>query len=43
MRQGWQEVVAEESAKDADFARVAASYFAFHEAYRKWAEYGYLR
>ena len=43
MRQGWQEVVAEESAKDADFARVAESYFAFHEAYRKWAEYGYLR
>ncbi len=43
MRAGWEEVVVEESAKDADFARVAESYFAFHDAYRKWAELGYLR
>ncbi|MCY3857154.1 MAG: TRAP transporter substrate-binding protein [Rhodospirillales bacterium] len=43
MREGWKEVVAEESAKDADFARVAEAYFDFHERYRTWAEYGYLR
>ncbi len=43
MRKGWDEVVAEESAKNTDFARIAESYFSFHEDYKTWSEYGYLR
>jgi TRAP-type mannitol/chloroaromatic compound transport system substrate-binding protein len=39
---GWQEVVAEESAKNADFARVWESLSTFREDYKIWSEYGYL-
>ena len=39
----WQEVAAEESAKDADFKRVWESLSAFREDYKLWREYGYLR
>ena len=34
----WQEVVAEESAKDPFFKEIADSYFAFREVYRGWGE-----
>ncbi len=39
----WREVVAEESAKDADFARVWESLSAFRDDYGLWREYGYMR
>lgn len=39
----WMEVVAEQSAADADFARVYESYATFRENYRRWGELGYLR
>jgi TRAP-type mannitol/chloroaromatic compound transport system substrate-binding protein len=42
LRAGWEEVVAEESAKDADFARVWKELSAFREGYALWASYGYL-
>jgi TRAP-type mannitol/chloroaromatic compound transport system substrate-binding protein len=42
MRAGWEEVVAEESAKDEDFARVWESLRDFREGYALWASYGYL-
>lgn len=38
----WLEVVAEESANDADFARVWASLSTFRENYAQWRELGYL-
>jgi TRAP-type mannitol/chloroaromatic compound transport system substrate-binding protein len=38
----WQEVVAEESAKDPLFKRIHESFAAFHEAYAIWKEHGYL-
>ena len=43
LESAWQEVVAEESAKDADFARVWESLSAFREDYVLWREYGYMR
>ena len=39
----WQEVVAEEAAKDADFARVWESLRSFREGYALWSQYGYMR
>ncbi len=39
----WNEVAAEEAARDADFARVLASYTEFRENYSRWGELGYLR
>jgi TRAP-type mannitol/chloroaromatic compound transport system substrate-binding protein len=39
----WHEVAAEESAKDADFARVWQSLSAFRDDYKLWREYGYMR
>ncbi len=39
----WLEVVEEESAADADFARTYESYATFRENYRRWGELGYLR
>jgi len=38
----WNEVVAEEAAKDADFARVWASLSEFREKYKTWGDRGYL-
>ena len=43
LESAWQEVVAEEAAKDADFKRVWESLSAFREDYKVWREYGYLR
>ena len=39
----WDEVVAEEAAKDADFARAWASLTTFRESYATWKELGYLK
>ena len=39
----WLEVVAEESAEDADFKRVWESLSAFRETYQTWNSLGYLR
>lgn len=39
----WNEVIAEESAADPDFARVYESYATFRENYAIWGEMGYLR
>jgi TRAP-type mannitol/chloroaromatic compound transport system substrate-binding protein len=36
--EAWQEVVAEKSASDAGFKKIADSYFAFRETYRIWGE-----
>ena len=38
----WNEVVEEEAAKDADFARVWASLSEFREKYKTWGDRGYL-
>ena len=38
----WQEVVAEESAKDPLFKRIYESFSAFRQEYRIWKEHGYL-
>jgi TRAP-type mannitol/chloroaromatic compound transport system substrate-binding protein len=43
LEKAWQEVVAEESAKDADFARVWESLSAFRADYQLWRDYGYLQ
>ena len=42
-RTAWDEVVAEEAAKDADFARAWESLKAFRESYSTWKELGYLK
>lgn len=39
----WNEVAEEEAARDADFARVLASYRDFREKYAIWGNLGYLR
>ena len=39
----WNEVVAEESAKNANFKKVYASYSKFREEFRLWGENGYLK
>lgn len=38
----WQEVIVEESAKNADFKRVHDSFAAFREAHKDWRSLGYL-
>jgi TRAP-type mannitol/chloroaromatic compound transport system substrate-binding protein len=43
LESAWLEVVEEESANDADFARTYESYATFRENYRRWGELGYLR
>jgi len=43
LEEAWLEVVKEESAKDALFKKVADSYFAFREEYKKWGEAQYLK
>jgi TRAP-type mannitol/chloroaromatic compound transport system substrate-binding protein len=43
MRSAWEEVIAEESAKDADFKRVHESYADFRKKYAIWKEHGYLK
>ena len=41
-RTAWEQVVAEEVAADADFARVWQSLNSFRERYQRWRELGYL-
>jgi TRAP-type mannitol/chloroaromatic compound transport system substrate-binding protein len=43
MRTAWEEVIVEESAKDADFKRAHESYAAFRKQYAIWKEHGYLK
>lgn len=43
MKKAWDEVVTEESAKNADFKKVWDSYAAFRKDYRIWRELGYLK
>jgi TRAP-type mannitol/chloroaromatic compound transport system substrate-binding protein len=43
MRSAWEEVVAEESAKDPDFKRAHDSLAAFRKQYAIWKEHGYLK
>ena len=42
LKKAWDEVVTEEAANDADFARVWKSLSEFREGYKLWAAYGYL-
>lgn len=41
-RAKWDEVVAEESAKDPDFARIYGNLQAFRDGYKLWAEWAFL-
>jgi TRAP-type mannitol/chloroaromatic compound transport system substrate-binding protein len=43
MRSAWEEVIAEESAKDPDFKRAHESYSAFRKQYAIWKEVGYFK
>ena len=43
MRSAWEEVIAEESAKDPDFKRAHESYSDFRKKYAIWREHGYLK
>ena len=43
MRDKWEEVVKEESAKSENFKKVYASYAKFREDYSIWREHGYLK
>jgi TRAP-type mannitol/chloroaromatic compound transport system substrate-binding protein len=43
MKSAWEEVIAEESAKDPDFKRAHDSYAAFRKQYAIWKEHGYLK
>jgi TRAP-type mannitol/chloroaromatic compound transport system substrate-binding protein len=43
MRSAWEEVVAEESAKDPDFKRAHDSLAAFRKQYAIWKDHGYLK
>lgn len=43
LRQGWQDVAAEEAAADEDFARVWESLQAFRERYAQWRRLGYVK
>jgi TRAP-type mannitol/chloroaromatic compound transport system substrate-binding protein len=40
---GWNEVVAEETAKNPNFKKVFDSYTAFRAEYAAWKEVGYLK
>ena len=42
-RGAWEEVVAELSAEDEDFARVWSDFQDFRKQYAEWAGYGYLK
>ena len=42
LEKAWQEVVAEEAAANADFARVWESLSEFRKNYKVWGDYGYL-
>lgn len=42
-QKAWGDVLKEESAKDADFDRVAKAYLAFRENYKVWNELAFLR
>ena len=42
LRAAWEEVVAEESAADADFARSWESLSEFRGRYKRWSEFGYM-
>ena len=42
LRKAWEEVQAEESAKDPLFKEVAASYTAFRAKYKIWKDHGYI-
>jgi TRAP-type mannitol/chloroaromatic compound transport system substrate-binding protein len=39
----WQEVIAEESARNANFKKIYASYSKFREEFKLWGENGYLK
>jgi TRAP-type mannitol/chloroaromatic compound transport system substrate-binding protein len=39
----WNEVVQEQSAQDADFKRIAESYYAFRKVYKTWAAAQFLK
>jgi TRAP-type mannitol/chloroaromatic compound transport system substrate-binding protein len=39
----WNEVLAEQSAADADFAKIAESYQAFRNVYKTWAAAQFLK
>ncbi len=43
MESAWNEVVAEESARNPNFRRVYASYAAFRRDYAIWREHAYLK
>jgi TRAP-type mannitol/chloroaromatic compound transport system substrate-binding protein len=43
LREKWEEVVKEESAKSENFKKVYASYSKFREEYAIWREHGYLK
>ena len=43
MDKAWKEVIAEESAKNAQFKKVYESYAKFRADYDIWREYGYLK
>jgi TRAP-type mannitol/chloroaromatic compound transport system substrate-binding protein len=43
MKSAWEEVIAEESAKDPDFKRAHESYADFRKKYAIWKEHGYLK
>jgi TRAP-type mannitol/chloroaromatic compound transport system substrate-binding protein len=42
LHEAWLEVVQEEAAADADFARVWASLSEFRERYKRWSDLGYM-
>lgn len=42
LKAAWQDVIVEESAKNADFKRVHDSFAAFREAHKDWRSLGYL-
>ena len=43
MKSAWEEVIAEESARDPDFKRAHESYADFRKKYAIWKEHGYLK
>ena len=43
MKSAWEEVIAEESARDPDFKRAHESYAEFRKKYAIWREHGYLK
>ena len=43
MKSAWEEVIAEESARDPDFKRAHESYSDFRKKYAIWKDHGYLK